>query len=57
MLDPQIPRLMIYLLSWMNSVLKYIYTKPPTYNTSPIVRICIQEGSSGECSEPVVGVT
>ena len=31
------PRLMIYLLSEMHNVPKYISPKPPTYNTSPIV--------------------
>ena len=37
MLDLLSPRLTIYLLSKKQSVPKYIYTKPPTYNTSPIV--------------------
>ena len=33
------PRLMIYLLSSMHRVPKYIYTKPPTYNTSRIIQL------------------
>ena len=36
MLDLLNPRLTNYLLSKKHSVEKYIYSKPPTYNTSPI---------------------
>ena len=39
MLDFLNPRLTIYLFSNKHSVPKYIYTKLPTYKTSPIVII------------------